>query len=56
MEKRDRSVRFTDGIRLEHVSKFKYLGCVLDIAGTDGLTKKTGFRSRLIRYVKDGEE
>ena len=24
-----------DGIRLEHVSKFKYLGCVLDEASTD---------------------
>ena len=25
-----------DGIRFEHVSKFKYLGCVLDETGTDG--------------------
>ena len=25
-----------DGIRLEHVSKFKYFGCVLDESGTDG--------------------
>ena len=25
-----------DGIRLEHVSEFKYLGCLLDEAGTDG--------------------
>ena len=24
-----------DGIRLEHVSEFKYLGCVLDKSGTD---------------------
>ena len=24
-----------DGIRLYHVSEFKYLGCVLDEAGTD---------------------
>ena len=24
-----------DGICLEHVSKFKYLGCVLDKSGTD---------------------
>ena len=24
-----------DGIRLEHVSEFKYLGCVLDETGTD---------------------
>ena len=25
-----------DGIRLEHVSKFKYLGCGLEESGTDG--------------------
>ena len=25
-----------DVIRLEHVSEFKYLGCVLDKSGTDG--------------------
>ena len=25
-----------DGICLEHVSEFKYLGCVLDKSGTDG--------------------
>ena len=25
-----------DGICLEHVSKFKYLGCVLDESGADG--------------------
>ena len=25
-----------DGIRLEHVSKFKYLGCVFDESFTDG--------------------
>ena len=25
-----------DGVCLEHVSKFKYLGCVLDEASTDG--------------------
>ena len=25
-----------DGIRLENVSEFKYLGCVLDESGTDG--------------------
>ena len=24
-----------DRVRLEHVSEFKYLGCVLDQAGTD---------------------
>ena len=26
-----------DGIRLEHALKFKYLGCVLDESGTDGV-------------------
>ena len=26
---------YVDGMRLEHVSKFKYLGCVLDESGTD---------------------
>ena len=25
-----------DGIRLKHVSEFKYLGCVLDESSTDG--------------------
>ena len=25
-----------DGVRLEHISEFKYLGCVLDESGTDG--------------------
>ena len=27
---------YVDGIRLEHVFEFKYLGCVLDESGTDG--------------------
>ena len=27
---------YVDGIRLEHVSEFKYFGCVLDELGTDG--------------------
>ena len=27
---------YIDGIRLEHVSEFKYLGCILDKSGTDG--------------------
>ena len=26
---------YVDGIRLEHVSEFKYLCCVLDESGTD---------------------
>ena len=25
-----------DGVRLEHVSEFKYLGCALNKSGTDG--------------------
>ena len=25
-----------DGVHLEHVSKFKYLECVLDVEGSDG--------------------
>ena len=28
---------YIDGAHLEHVSEFKYLGCVLDEAGTDGV-------------------
>ena len=27
---------YVDGFCLEHVSEFKYLGCVLDESGTDG--------------------
>ena len=26
---------YVDGMRLEHVSEFKYLACVLDESGTD---------------------
>ena len=26
---------FVDGMRLEHVSEFKYLGCVMNESGTD---------------------
>ena len=26
---------YVDGIRLEHVSEFKYLGCILDESGAD---------------------
>ena len=26
---------YVDGIRLEHISEFKYFGCVLDESGTD---------------------
>ena len=31
-----------DGIRLEHVSKFKYLGCVLEESGTDEVECRGG--------------
>ena len=27
---------YVDGIHLEHLSEFKYLGCVLDESGTNG--------------------
>ena len=27
---------YVDGIRLGHISEYKYLGCVLDEPGTDG--------------------
>ena len=27
---------YVDGTRLEHVSEFKYLGCLLDKSGTEG--------------------
>ena len=27
---------YVDGIHLDHVSEFKYLGCVLDESGTNG--------------------
>ena len=30
---------YVDGIRLEHVSLFKYLGCVLDESGIDGVER-----------------
>ena len=30
---------YVDEIRLEHISEFKYLGCVLDESGTDGAGK-----------------
>ena len=28
---------YVDGLRLEHVSEFKYLGCDWDESGTDGV-------------------
>ena len=35
-----------DGIRLEHVSEFKHLGCVLDESGTDGAERSRKVASR----------
>ena len=57
MERRDWSVRFTwTGVHLEHVSKFKYLGCVLDESGADGAecSRKVASGRRMadtIRYL-----
>ena len=31
-----------DGVQLEHVSEFKYLGCVLDESGTDEAVAQEG--------------
>ena len=36
-----------DGVRLKHASEFKYLGCALDKAGTDG--------AECIRKVASGQ-
>ena len=45
-----------DGIRLEHVSEFEYLGCVLDESGKDGAecNRKMASRRKVagaIRYL-----
>ena len=47
MERRDWSEIGVDGIRLEHISEFKYLGCVLDESGTDGAECSTVERWRV---------
>ena len=43
-----------DGIRLEHVSEFRYLGCVLDELGTDGAECSRKVRSgrRMVSAIK----
>ena len=43
-----------DGVRLEHVSKFKYLGYVLDEPGTDGAecSRKTTSRRRVAGAIR----
>ena len=42
-----------DGIRLEHVSEFKYLGCVLEESGTDGAecNRKVTSRKRFVGAI-----
>ena len=42
------------GIRLEHVSKFKYLGCVLDKSGIDGAecSRKVASRKRVADTIR----
>ena len=54
---------YVDGVRLENVSKFKYLGCVLDESGTDRAEcsrkvasgRKVGGASRSLVNARDLE-
>ena len=43
-----------DGVHLEHVSEFKYLGCVLGEADTDGAecSRKVASRRRVASALK----
>ena len=43
-----------DGVRLEHVSEFKYLGCVLDELGTDEAkySRKGDWKTLCRNYTK----
>ena len=43
-----------DGIRLQHVSKFKYLGCVLDDSGIDcaEYNRKVASRKRVAGDIR----
>ena len=43
-----------DGIRLEHVSEFKYLGCILDESGTYGAkcSRKVASRRRVAGAIR----
>ena len=45
---------YVDRIRLEHISEFKYLGCVLDESGTDGAecSRKAGNRKRMAGVIR----
>ena len=44
-----------DGIRLEHVSEIKYLGCILDESGTDEAecSRKVAGAIRFLVNIKD---
>ena len=43
-----------DGIRLEHVSEFKYLGCVFDASGANGAecSRKVGSKGRIAGTIR----
>ena len=43
-----------DGIHLDHVSEFKYLGCVLEESGTDGAecSRKEASGSRMAGAIR----
>ena len=43
-----------DGIRLEHISEFKYLGCVLDKSGTNGAecSRKVASRRGVVSTIR----
>ena len=40
---------YVDGIRLQHIPEFKYLGCVLDESGTDGADNEQGDKEDMWR-------
>ena len=40
---------YVDGIRLQHVSEFKYLGCILDESGT----YRTECRRKVVGAIRD---
>ena len=41
-----------DGIRLEYVSEFKYLGCVLDESGTDECSRKVVSMRKVVGAIR----
>ena len=52
-ERLEREVQ-VEGIRLEHVSEFKYMGCVLDESGTDGAeySKEVASGKRVVGTIR----